>query len=291
MEEGEWEDTHILLVYEVNVDALATRLPNAKVGGAWEVINDPVFHPWNRVIPVEKAQILRGLVNHWSGANRFWKYMTAPFNALIGYVDGTGTLVRCGNDQMWIDVWNLTKFLTKCSQDHATWDVMFDGSLLDLVPISKRSSSPIPECKAMWATGDAVLGSFAAINWAAKEFIVGDSVDYLDDVNPKKRRAIISKVERLAATSIVLTWGESENVLLMGTDNQNVLAWANNGFEKLGIALTLNQETAKWASRRKIVVEGFYLRRGRNFSADWIIRTTIDAILEWGDSAESVSEE
>ena len=31
--EGEWEETHILLGYEVNVDALTIRLPNAKVGG------------------------------------------------------------------------------------------------------------------------------------------------------------------------------------------------------------------------------------------------------------------
>ena len=253
------------------------------------MINDPVFQPGNRVVHVKKAQILRGVVNRWSGANRFLKYATAPFNALIGYADGAGTWVRCEDDQMWISLWNLVKFLIKCSQGHATWDVLFGGSLLDLIPISKRLSSPIPECKVMWETGDSAMGRFAAINWATKEFIVEDSVDYLDDVNPKKRRVIISDAEQLAATSIVLTWGESETVLFMGTDNQNVLAWPNNGFAKLGVALTLNQEAEEWVSRRKIVAEGFYLRSGYNFSADLVSRTNLDAILEWGN--QSVSEE
>ena len=46
----------------------------------------------------------------------------------------------------------------------------------------------------------------------------------------------------------------------------------------------MNQETAKWVSRKRIAVEGFYLRCGHNFSADWAIRTITDAIMEWGDS-------
>ena len=285
MEEGDWESTHILLGYEVNVDTLIIRLPVAKVGGAWEMIHDPVFQPGNRITPVKKVQILRGLINRWSGASRFWKYMTAPFNALIGYAGGTGAWVRCGNDQMWIAVWNLMRFLLKCSQDHTTWDALFEGTLLDLIPVSKRLSFPVPVCQTMWATGDAALGRFAAINWTTKEFIVEDSVEYLDDVNPNGRRVIISDVEQLAATSIMVTWGEPGTVLLLGTDNQNVLAWAHNGFAKLGIALTLNQETAKWLSRNKVIVEGFYLRCGHNFSADWMSRANLDEILDCAESA------
>ena len=285
MEEGDWESTHILLGYEVNVDTLIIRLPVAKVGGAWEMIHDPVFQPGNRITPVKKVQILRGLINRWSGASRFWKYMTAPFNALIGYAGGTGAWVRCGNDQMWIAVWNLMRFLLKCSQDHTTWDALFEGTLLDLIPVSKRLSFPVPVCQTMWATGDAALGRFAAINWTTKEFIVEDSVEYLDDVNPNGRRVIISDVEQLAATSIMVTWGEPGTVLLLGTDNQNVLAWTHNGFAKLGIAITLNQETAKWLSRNKAIVEGFYLRSGHNFSADWMSRANLDAILDWAESA------
>lgn len=71
MEAGEWGDTHILLGYEVNADALTIRLPNAKVGGAWGVINDPVFQPGNRAIPAKQVQILRGLINHRSDPDRF----------------------------------------------------------------------------------------------------------------------------------------------------------------------------------------------------------------------------
>ena len=90
------------------------------------------------------------------------------------------------------------------------------------------------------------MGRFSAANWTAKEFIVEDSMEYLEDVNPKNRRAIISDAEQLADTIIIATWGETETVLLIGAGNQNVLEWANNGCPKLGIAMALYQETAKW---------------------------------------------
>ena len=46
-------------------------------------------------------------------------------------------------------------------------------------------------------------------------------------------------------------------------------------------SLTLNQETAKWVLKQKLIIEGFYLRSGRNFSADWLSRADLDQILEW----------
>ena len=83
MGEGGWADTHTLRGYDVNVDALTIRLPDAKIRGSWEMVNDPVSKPGNIRIQVGKVQTLRGLFNHWVGASRFWKYMGAPFNALL----------------------------------------------------------------------------------------------------------------------------------------------------------------------------------------------------------------
>ena len=85
--EGELDHTHILLGYEVNVDALSARLPDGKVCGSWGITHGPVFKPGNRIIPAENAQVVRGLINHWMGAIRFWKYNDAPFNAILGFSD------------------------------------------------------------------------------------------------------------------------------------------------------------------------------------------------------------
>ena len=59
MEEGDWKSTHILLGYEVNVNSLTIRLPEAKVCGAWGILHDSVFKEGNRIIPVKNAQVLR----------------------------------------------------------------------------------------------------------------------------------------------------------------------------------------------------------------------------------------
>ena len=114
----------------------------------------------------------------------------------------------------------------------ATWRRLFDASLVDSIHLSKRLNFPVPECKVMWATGDAVLGRFSATNGATQEYIVEDIMGYLDDINLKRRRAIISDVHQLTATSIIATWGESEAILLLGTETHNVLACANHGFAK-----------------------------------------------------------
>ena len=85
--------------------------------------------------------------------------------------------------------------------------------------------------------------------------------------------------------------GEEKCILLTGADNTNVMAWTSKGYAKKGPSLTLNQETAKLIVKKKLIIEGFYLCSGRNFSADWLSRTDLDLILEWSHrmaSAEHV---
>ena len=54
----------------------------------------------------KNSQVIRRLINRRAGANRFWKYMASPFNALLGLSDETNTWIRCANDQVWIAVWS-----------------------------------------------------------------------------------------------------------------------------------------------------------------------------------------
>ena len=58
----------------------------------------------------------------------------------------------------------------------------------------------------------------------------------------------------------------------------------HKGICKKGVSLNLNQETSKWIAIKKLVAGSFYLRIGRNFSADWMRRANLDAILDWEQS-------
>ena len=60
LEEGEWQESQILLGFEVNVNSLPISLPTPEIVYASEVINHHVFNPGNRIIPVRKVQELRG---------------------------------------------------------------------------------------------------------------------------------------------------------------------------------------------------------------------------------------
>ena len=67
----------------------------------------------------------------------------------------------------------------------------------------------------------------------------------------------------------------------MGTAATNVMEWASKRYARKGSSLTLNQATSKWVVNKKRIVEGFFLRSGRNFSADWLSRADLDQITEW----------
>ena len=71
--------------------------------------------------------------------------------------------------------------------------------------------------------------------------------------------------------------------MLLGSDNQNVLSWTSKGYAKQGAALVMNEETSKWVVKKNISVEGFYLRIGHNFSADWMSRSDAQTVTKWAD--------
>lgn len=265
------------------MNSLTIRLPDAKVCGAWGILHDPVFKEGNRIIPVKNAQVLRGLINHWTGANRFWKYTTAPINATMGRSDETNTWVRCGNDQILIAVWNLMKFLRGCANDEVIWGKLFGGSLVDLIPLPKRLSSPEPDVQILWVAGDAVLGRFSAINWTNKVYVVEDAMEFLEEINPDHRQLVICDSEQLDAASIITLRGEEKCILLMGTDNTNVMAWTSKGHAKKGGVAHLKSGNREVGGKEEYSGRRFYLRSGHNFSDDWLSRPDLDKIMEWGN--------
>ena len=135
----------------------------------------------------------------------------------------------------------------------------------------------------IWATGDAALSRIGAINWETRQYMVEETADFLPQITPVHRRTVIGDAEQLAATSIVIAWSQPTHLLILGTDNRNVLAWTRKGYAKKGAALVLNQETSKRIARTGAQVEGVYIRSGRNFSPDWMTRTTYEEIERWAN--------
>ena len=278
--EGEWQTSHILLGFEVGVDNLTIKLPTAKKVDAREYFQDSMLNPGNRIVTVHKVQELRGLANHWSYTNRFWHYLAPPMNGLLSFVDTTNTWVRCTNDQVRIAFWNLIAFIRSISEDDEQRNQLFSGSLEQNIPLPKRVGRKKGSGKVVWATGDAVISRIGAINWEKKEYIVEETIDFLPQVTPGHRRTTIGDSEQLAATSIVLAWSHPSLLLILGTDNRNVLAWTRKGYAKKGAALVLNQETSKWIDKSNAQVEGVYIRSGHNFSPEWMTGTTYEEIEE-----------
>ena len=161
------------------------------------------------------------------------------------------------NDHVCMALGNLIKFLAGFPHDTTTWDALFDGALLGWVPLPKRLSFPVPDFQVIWETGGAALGRFPAINWKTQKYIVDGCLEFPDEINPKRRTIATIDVEQMESTTISITWGELEMVLLLGAENWNVLALAAIGFAKKGLASILNQETSKWVARRKPAAESF----------------------------------
>ena len=110
-EEGRWQESHIISGFSVNVELLTIELPEVKMMNAREVVMENMIGPGNRVVSVKCIQTLRGLLNHWRYANKFWHHFAAPVNGLLAYSDSTNTRIRCDNRQLWLSFWNLVMFL------------------------------------------------------------------------------------------------------------------------------------------------------------------------------------
>ena len=206
--EGEWQEGHIPLCFDVNVNSLEISHPPPKVSYANEVANLSVSNPGNRIIHAKRVQEIRGLVAHWGHANRFWKYWDGPLNALLQYSDSADTWARCHNAQVMISFWNLMKLIRSLSTGPDLWPELFKGSLLDAISMGQRLCNNNPPVSATWITGDAVLKQFVVTNWSRREFAIEETGVYIDEVIPGYRRAIIGDAEQLAASCAIVVWGD-----------------------------------------------------------------------------------
>ena len=281
--EGVWIATHILLGFEVNVNEMTIQAPTAKRVAAWHAFQDPMLNHGNRIADVKKTQELRGLTNRWSYADRFRHYIAAPVNRLMSFTDSTETRIRCNNDKVWVAFWNLIALIRAMGEQGDDWKNLFCGNLERITPIPKRAGREKGRGKTAWEAGDSALGRIGSINWETREYIWEAAEEFLRELTPARRGIVIGDAEKLAATSIAMAWSSPSIHPLLGTDNRNALEWTRKGGAKKGAALAINQETSKWISDRGAQVEWVYVRRGHNFSPDWLARTTHGEIEKWAE--------
>ena len=82
---------------------------------------------------------------------------------------------------------------------------------------------------------------------------------FLNDINPFRRNLIMGDRAVLASSCIITAFGGTGDMLLHGTDSQNVPEWAPGGYAGKGDVLVLNHETAWRIAARKSAVGGFYV--------------------------------
>ena len=107
---------------------------------------------------------------------------------------------------------------------------------------------------------------------------------YMEEINPSRGEIVIIDSEQLAPTRIISLWGAAPDAPDR-KDNRNVPPWASNGYAKKGVSLILNQAAAKWVGERRFPVGSFYVRSGRNFSAGWASRSSLEQIIDWPHGA------
>ena len=156
--EGIWKDEQILLGFEVNVDQLRIRPPLVKQADARDVISDPRLNLGNRIITAHKIQQLRGMLNRWSYACRFWHYVASPIKGLLSFGNITDTWIRCASDQIWMAFWNLASFLRSIGETEDGWNDIFEGCLEQIVSLPKRVGGA-----KHWNSGD--LGNWGCCDW------------------------------------------------------------------------------------------------------------------------------
>ena len=133
-EEGDWQESQIILGFEVNVEELIIKPPEVKICNATEAIMDNMIGPGNMVVTVKCVQTLGGLFNHWRYSNRSWHHFAAPINGLLSYADSTNTCARCDNIQARLTFRDLILFLRNLRMDTDLWRSLPQGRLEDLIP-------------------------------------------------------------------------------------------------------------------------------------------------------------
>ena len=78
----------------MDVNERTIKIPDAKKLDAWHFSQDAMMNPCNRIITVGNIQELRGLINHWIYAIRFWHYMASPVSGSMSFADSTETWIR-----------------------------------------------------------------------------------------------------------------------------------------------------------------------------------------------------
>ena len=282
--EGTWEEEHILLGFHVNVESKVIRLPDANIEGARITIHKPDFDPGNTVILLKRLQELRGLFTHYSNCNPKWKIFARPIDELLAYSDVCSMWIRCDDSDYWIAFWNMIGFLRRLSVCDPAWHYLFTGTLLDLLPVSKRFTGPIMREDILWFSGDATMTRVSCINWNSKEIICQPVSDLLDPFLPRHQQGlIIADIELLSIVLSLVVWGSNaqDSVLLIVSDNTNAISWMNKKRAKKGIARRLLETFLHWIVDHDITFHSIYARTYHNVSADALTRNSVTQIESW----------
>ena len=223
---------------------------------------------------------MRGMVNYWRYADKFWHYVASPINALMVCSDPSNTWIRCDNDQIRLAFWNVITIIRQFGTCGEAWECISTAKLAHAISVPNRIA-PEGKWAVFRATGDAVPERFASFNWERREFTLEDAREYLSKITPTSRGTIIGDTELLAERSIVVAWRRPNILSLLGAYNRNVSTWTKRGYEKKGTALLLNPATSSGIATRKCQVEGVYVRSGHNISPEWMARTPSSQVGEW----------
>ena len=245
--------------------------------------------PGNYGITLKTLQQVRGLCVHWLTCNLFWHCLCQPIDLLLAHESESGLMVCCGEVEVWLSFFNALTLARSLAQSDDNWKLLFQCSLERLQVMQQRLSGTMENHQAIWTSGDATLDQMAGINWKSKEYFRLSPEDLLSDFHQGDNRTYqIAEVELITSVGIVVFWGDiwqGNQVILLGTDNQNTFSWLDNKTAKKGLALRITATLHVWCIKNGIEVYPFYLRSLRNIRPDFISRESNHDIECWATRA------
>ena len=281
--EGSWGTEALFLGCHINFAGDRISLPNPKVTGAYILLPNRVFDFGNCVTQLRDIQELRGRINHWSYTGRIWKSLSPPANQLLAYADSNGFRTRRNGPSKWSSFLYAIQFMREIVGDEKNWGALFTGVFSEIVGLEHAMTLPGKPELARFSS-DATPNCIGGINWRIKEFFVADPSSYLAPILPiSRQKGHISEIEFIVEVLRIVTWSvDSEPTIICGlTDNMCSNMRIASGKAKHGVALNPTRMFYKRLRDKKSRFRSYYIRPGRNISADFIARALPSEISSW----------
>ena len=186
------------------------------------------------------------------------------------------------NNNVWKSAWGALGTMRGISKDEESRIDIFRWGLEDISPLAKTISGGAQCAQSNSERRGCSVKETRHSKLETGRFFRADVTEFVFDVLHPHGTIVIGDTVQLPGSVINALFGAVRDFFRLVAESRNVLCWDNKRYAKCGAELVLTKSTESLIAKNRIKVWGFYLRGGRNFSADWATRAGDRSIDRWG---------